>query len=282
MDKEFTIKELLLKAQKRLQAKNIEGALLAPELILAKLLKVSKEYLYTYPEKKLPSSLSKHFFELLARREQKEPLAYILGKKDFYDLELEVNPHVLIPRPETEMIIDLVKEKFKSNQKFLFADLGTGSGCIAITLAKHFPLAKGLCVDLSYLALKLAYKNAKKYKVNSRLIFTQQNLMRFACSKPLDLIVSNPPYLSVKDLEQAPGEVRNFEPKLALLGGTKGLKFYPFLRQIITHYLKPKGLFIAECGYNQAKELKKIFSNFSQLKIIKDLQKLDRFLFIEK
>jgi len=276
-----SIKELLIAAKQRLHQKNIEGAYLAPDLILAHLLKVTKEHLYAYPEKTVPPNLAKHFWELIERREKGEPLAYILGKKEFYDLELEVAPGVLIPRPETELIIDIIQEYFSPSQKFIFADLCTGSGCLGITIAKKFPLAKGICLDLSAKALQVASKNKNKYNLKKQLLLVQGNLTHFFFQKQLDLIVSNPPYLSYEEVEKSSLEVKGYEPHLALLGGKKGLKFYPFLRRLIQQALKPRGIFIAECSPLQKEDLKTIFSSFPNLKIIKDLAGRNRFVFVQ-
>ena len=273
-----SIAEVLAQAESYLTQKQIDSPRLSAQVILAHVLGCDRTFLFTHPEKFLTSSEYECFWSLTSRRAGGEPVAYILGQKEFYSLNFKVNPHVLIPRPETETIIDLVRQVLPRDKKFIFADLGTGSGCLAITITYLCPRSSGLAVDISTQALKLAILNASKHQVVRRLAFIRADMGTALKQCSLDLIVSNPPYISEQEFSTLSFEVANFEPQEALLAGPTGLEFYVELEKQARQSLKSTGILIAEIGYNQAAELRKIFSSWSDIQIIKDLAGYDRVL----
>jgi release factor glutamine methyltransferase len=273
-----SISEVLAQAESYLRQKQIDSPRLSAQLLLAYVLGCTRTYLYTHPDRVLSLNEHEHFLDLIGRRANGEPVAYILGQKEFYSLDFKVNPHVLIPRPETETIIDLVRGIFPREKKFIFADLGTGSGCLAITIAHLCPLSCGLAMDICTQALRVAVFNARRHQVENRLTFICSDLGTALKSYSLDLIVSNPPYISEQEFSTLSFEIANFEPREALLAGPTGLEFYVELEKQARQSLKFTGILIAEMGYKQSTEIRKIFSSWSDVQIIKDLAGHDRIL----
>lgn len=195
----------------------IDSPHLSARLLVQDVLKISREELATHPERPLSRQECARLEGLLRRREQGEPIAYLLGEREFFGRSFKVTPATLIPRPESELLIEtalhLVQKK-----ALVFADLGTGSGCLAVTLCAEHPEWQGIALDCSKKALSIAQSNAQKYKVDDRLLFVQGNFLQ-PCVRPssLDLVVSNPPYLSEAEYAGLSPEVRDFEPLSALL-----------------------------------------------------------------
>lgn len=270
----MTYKQALTRAQQLLKRAKIENPELEALVLLCASIQKSKEYVYTWPEKKLSLEQENLFSQFIAKRCQGVPTAYLTQEKEFYGLKFKVNPHTLIPRPETEIIIEHVQKLFAPKDKFIFCDLGTGSGCLGITLAKIFPKSKGILVDLSQKALSLAQENAVFHRVNKRLLLVQANLVKVAFSRPLQLMVANPPYIAQKDMANLSPEVKQ-EPARALDGGKTGLKYYPHLARLARQFLAPDGFLLVEFGFNQTKAIQTIFKTFN-LKIIPDLAGKDR------
>lgn len=216
-----------------------------------------------------------------ARRAAGEPLAYILGRREFYGLDFAVTPDVLIPRPETEHIIEAALDAFSTDVPLCFADLGTGSGILAVTLAHYFPHAVGLAVDLSGPALAVARRNARAHGVVDRIAFVQGDFIGpILESGRFDLIVSNPPYVTDEEYAQASREVTGFEPQTALVSGPDGLDHVRAMLPRALEALRPGGLLLMEIGCGQAEGVKIITSNqcqeFRDVGVIKDLAGHDR------
>ena len=217
------------------------------------------------------------------RRLNNEPIAKIFQKKNFWKYNFFVNNDVLDPRPETELIIEEVIKKYKNKNKYLeVADLGTGSGCLAISIAKEFKNSNILATDISYLAIDVAKFNAKKFNVENRIKFECSNWIKDI--KIFDIIISNPPYLSTHEYSEVSKDIKLYEPKIALIGGTDGLDCY---RQIATKLKKitdNNSLCFFEIGINQKKECISIFKEFGVkcLEIIKDYQNIERILVFKK
>jgi release factor glutamine methyltransferase len=193
--------------------------------------------------------------ERVQRRAEGEPLAYILGCKEFYSRDFAVTPDVLIPRPESELLIDLALYRLGPKEPFCFADLGTGSGCLGITLACERSLARGVGTDISRPAARLARRNALRHGLESRFAVTLADLgscLRSAC---FDAVLSNPPYLSEAELSAASKEVRSFEPRQALYGGRDGLQPSLQVLAAASRLLKPRGMLLMETGPAQAQAL---------------------------
>ncbi len=210
------------------------------------------------------------------------PIQYLCGITFWRDLKLEVTKKVLIPRPETELIVDIVFKIFgKKSEKLFFAELGTGSGAISISLALAYPLSHGVATDIDRDALEIAIKNY----INS----SKKSNLKFYCGNwwsPLesfkgkfDFVISNPPYIPRETYEQLPKEVKNFEPKVALLGGEDGLKHIREIIQKAPFYLKENGWLILENHFDQSEKVKQLFikSKFSSIEIVKDFSGIGRF-----
>lgn len=249
------------------------------ELLLTDILGCDRTYLYLNKDRLLNRDASIFLSSVLKRRISGEPLEYILGKSDFMSLEFKVNPCVLIPRPETEILVETVLKHIRLfTRRFLrILDIGTGSGCIAVSLVK---LRDGLiidAVDVSQEALKIARENARLHQVNVNFI-RGDLFTRKIKPKAYDVIVSNPPYIARHDFRYLPREVTR-EPKIALAAGKDGLDFY---RKIIAQarpYLKGKGLLIMEIGFGQKEKILDIFkkeNKFSVTETVKDLNNIDR------
>lgn len=255
------------------------------ELLLQKTTNKNKEYLYTYPDKQLTTKQLVKFKQLFKRRQKGEPIAYILGYQEFFNLKFKVNKNVLIPRPETEIIIEEVI-KYSKNKKLNFADIGVGSGAIIIALAKNTKNGKFYGTDISSKALNIAKQNAKKHKV--KITFFKGNLLKPLKDIKIDIITANLPYLDKAEKNLLPSsDTRGlqFEPRIAWDGGDDGLKYYKeFFSQIKKINLKPKAIFL-EIGHSQAKKIKKLAKKaLSQykFKVKKDLCGFDRIVIISK
>jgi len=224
-----------------------------------------------------------HAIALLKRRASREPLQYVLGTQEFCGLEFRVTPDVLIPRPETELLVEVVRQKCADISEALIADIGTGSGCIAIALARALPDATLYATDRSPAALALAQENAKRHGVQDRVIFLQGDwlspLQRLGLHGRLVAIASNPPYIAEADLTALPSEIRLFEPLLALDGGNDGLVFYRRLIGEAADLLKSDGLLAMEIGQGQARHVSGLAQdgeNYYNVRTFSDMASIER------
>jgi release factor glutamine methyltransferase len=257
--------QLSTTVQSLLQAAKEQGlSTLDAEVLLAESLGLTRAHLYAWPEKKVESKEIELFKDWIYRREQGEPIAYILGKKEFWSLSLKVTPSVLIPRPETELLVEHVLKLFSSDDDIHLLELGTGSGAISVAIAKERPRWKIMATDISADALQVAKINAKEMSL-SNITFGYGNWFGALSAKKqhqitFDLILSNPPYLEAADPHFKALELA-YEPRLALEGGEDGLKDIRKLIEEAPTFLKPKGWLILEHGYNQGD---KVFQHFMQ------------------
>jgi release factor glutamine methyltransferase len=227
-----------------------DSAQLDAELLLCSVLKKERSFLHTWPERELEQSDYSLFIYLLIRRIKGEPVAHILGERDFWTLNLEVTPDTLIPRPETELLVELALEHIPQDQPLQILDLGTGSGAIALSLASERPLAHITATDFSSAALEVAKQNAAKHQLKN-ISFIQSRWFSEISNQNFDFIVSNPPYICEADPHLDQGDVR-FEPRSALTSGKDGLDD---IREIISqahNYLSNHGVLLLEHGYDQA------------------------------
>ncbi|MBC7529436.1 MAG: peptide chain release factor N(5)-glutamine methyltransferase [Chthonomonadaceae bacterium] len=220
------------------------------------------------------------FMALIEARTRRIPFAYLRGSQEFYGLEFVVSPSVLIPRPETESLVERVLEVArKKDGAFRFADVGTGTGCIPISiLANTSPNVSAIAIDLSPLALEIALTNAKRHGVLQRVELLQTDLLQGVEAHSLDFIVSNPPYIETETLNTLEPEVRDHEPRLALDGGEDGLQIYRRLFPEIARVLKPKGSFAVEVGAGQAPAVSEIAerAGFQNLRVSRDFADIER------
>ena len=237
--------------------------------ILSFLLKKDKSYIYTYIDDKIPKDIVIEYKNILKKRKEGIPLAYLLGVKYFYHRYFNVTKDVLIPRADTELIVDYIIDKY-SDTSINVLELGVGSGIISITLAEHIPKAKITGVDISNKALEVAKSNIIDSNINLSLIKSDlyQNVESI-----YDIIVSNPPYINKEDMEKLQIEVRK-EPKIALYGGEDGLDYYRKIISGSVNYLNPSGEIILEIGYDQSAAIKQILidNGYNEIEYISDLQ----------
>ncbi len=223
------------------------------------------------------------FKSYLQKRINRQPIAKIINNKSFWKNDFYVNNYVLDPRPETELIIEEVLNIYRNkNLKLKILDIGTGSGCIAISLAKEFKHASITAIDISQEALEVATKNLKIHNCNNQIRLRLIDFKKI--NSKFDLIVSNPPYLTNNQFNNADPEVKNFEPKLALIGGNDGLKFYREYSYTLKNLMKKKAHFVCEIGFNQRQDCEEIFQNsgLHLNNIVHDLQGFERILSFSK
>jgi release factor glutamine methyltransferase len=259
-----TVLEGIQKSAEFLAKKAVESPRLQAELLLAHILKLPRMKLYLNFERVLAAAEVDGLRELVKRRGQREPLQHITGSTSFCGLEIAVNRHVLVPRPETELLAEAGWNFLSTINSPLSTalDFGTGSGCLAIALATKCPKAKVFALDVSTDALALARQNAVANKVGDRIEFLQSD--RFAALPEtirFDLIISNPPYIPSAEIESLEPEVRDHDPRAALDGGADGLDFYRLLAADARKFLKTGGKIMLEFGDGQADAIRKIFEN---------------------
>jgi release factor glutamine methyltransferase len=248
------------------------------ELLLLHTLQVSRVTLLAHPNRELTPDQQTFYENNLARRLQHEPIQYITGQQDFYGLTLKVTPAVLIPRPETEHLVEAVLKLLSTDKPLKIADIGTGSGAIAIALAVHLPHAEIAAFDISTEALTVAAANAHEHNVADRIRFLQSDLLSALGheAETFDAIVSNPPYVPETDRDTLHPQVRNHEPAAALFAGKTGLDVYRRLIPQAFNALKSKGLLALEIGYGQQEPIASMLQPWHNLSFINDLQQIPR------
>lgn len=280
----MNIRQALNNAIKILKNAKKESPALDAGVILCFLLGWEKEYLLTHYDYEICDEKVQEYLNLVNLRAQGVPLQYITGNCEFMSLMFNVNPAVLIPRPETEILVEAVLD-YVNKQVIEYPrilDMGTGSGCIAVSLAYYIKNCFVTAVDISENALEIAYSNALKNGVADKIDFICSNLFEKLYDKPgtlssLDIIVSNPPYISSSEIETLQTEVKDHEPIIALDGGKDGLYYYKKITEAAPAFLKKGGLLAFEVGYNQASAVRKIMEkHFEDINIIKDLAGINR------
>jgi len=274
---------------------NIPSYTLAAELLLLHVLGRDRAWLYAHPEEVVPGLEAHRFLSLILRRAGGEPTQYITGKQEFWGLEFEVTPDVLIPRPETEHVIEVALDRLAvreiragrkqtlTGEGLHIVDVGTGSGCIAIALAKELPSAQVTATDVSPAALTLAKRNAARHNVADRVAFLERNLLAGLAGK-YDLIVSNPPYVGRKEKDTLMREVRDYEPELALYGGEEGYELYADLIAQAARTVMRGGLLVLELGHNSLPAVQPLLEplNWANVAVTKDLAGIDRVIAAER
>jgi release factor glutamine methyltransferase len=261
----------------------VESSALASDLLLGFVTGRDRIYVLSHTEEKLSDAFWSQYRALVLRHAKGEPLQYLTGEREFYGLDFRVTPAVLIPRPETEILVGavlrIIQGNYNSGMKFV--DVGTGSGCIAVSIAHSVPLSNGWATDISKQALEIAHLNASRHGVSGRIQFVQADLLECFSRKPaFDFILSNPPYVTLEEYDTLPSSVRDYEPHRALLGGGDGLDLYRrFIPEVLPR-LKPGGFLLLESGAGQAERIGRIIEKEGLVlqEVLDDLQKIPRCL----
>ena len=270
------VNEAIAFAEQELKRSNNLNSRLDSEILVSHLINIPRETIYSKLKENLPSNKTEELQKLVSRRVKKEPIAYILNNKEFWSTNFYVDRSVLIPRPETEVLIDLILSQISNKNNYLnILDIGTGSGCILISLLKELVKAKGIGVDKSTKAIAIAKKNSISQQVDNRASFKNVNLEEIKFDKKFDLIVSNPPYLPDVSLKNLNLDIKLYEPKIALQGGVRGVDFLCKIINLASKILKINGLLALEIGDNQLHILAKYLKK-NRFKI------LDKYILINK
>jgi release factor glutamine methyltransferase len=280
----MTLVEAINNAATRFTAAGIGTPRLDAEVLLRHALNKDRAWLLTHFHDTLEEEIRRIFEQAVERRTKREPLQYITGKQEFWGLEFAVSPEVLIPRPETELIIETVLNSLRDRDKACtLVDLCTGSGCIAVVLASELPAARVIATDKSTKALAVARENASSHDVLDRILFIEGDLTAplesLDIDGQVDIIVSNPPYVRSDDYPTLQPEVKDYEPALALFGGPKGTEVHQRIINAAVRYLKSNGLLIMEMGIGQAETLAnnlKEDGRYRSLEILRDLAGIER------
>ena len=253
-----------------LKKRNIQTHILDSELLLSKTLDKSREEILVKLDQNINRGKFLVFKEYLKRRCHNEPVAYITGEKEFWSEKFKVNKDTLIPRPETELMVEEILKKF-GKKKLSILDVGTGSGCIILSLLNNLKNSNGIGVDISKNAISIAKINASKLKMLDRVKFLNRSIENLT-SKKFDLIVSNPPYIKKNDIKHLTDDIKRFEPRMALDGGNDGLDLIKKVIYKSKNILKTKGMLALEIGNGQVKNVSKILldNNFRIKQLIKD------------
>ncbi|MFH2011818.1 MAG: peptide chain release factor N(5)-glutamine methyltransferase [Pseudomonadota bacterium] len=290
-NKTWTILQLLNRTSQYFNEKGIENPRLDSEVLLAHSLKTSRLNLYLNYDKPVLKNELKEYRELIKRRIRREPLQYITGHQEFWSLNLKVNEGVLIPRPETEILVEEALKTFFQNEPFYqlinILELGTGSGAIAIALAKELRRVMIVATDISDVAVKTAKENASLHGVEENITFLQGSLFKPVSERTgaFSLVISNPPYIPIESFKDLQPEVRDFEPRVALNGGQEGLKFYRKILSQAGRYLAKDGWLMMELGEGQAEKVTRLIEltgEFSSSYIVKDFSGIERVVKAQK
>jgi len=263
------VNEAINFAEQELKKTNNLNSRLDSEILVSYLINIPRENIYSKLKEDLQLDKVEKLKQLVNRRAKKEPIAYILNNKEFWSSNFYVDRSVLIPRPETEVLIDLLLSRITNKNKYLdVLDIGTGSGCILISLLKELTKARGVGVDKSSKAIAIAKKNSSLNKIHNRICFKNISLEQINFDKKFDVIVSNPPYLSNVSLKNLDFDIRLYEPKVALQGGVLGVDLLNKIIYLASKILKINGLLALEIGDNQFHILAKYLKE-NRFKILK-------------
>ncbi len=272
------IAETLRIATRVLQANGIVEARREAVSLLAFALQKDKTFLVAHHEYELLAKEEQRFYEFLQRRARREPFQYITKGQEFYGLDFLVTPDVLIPRPETELIVEAAIEILREKNSPEFCEIGIGSGCISVSILHEDETARAIGLDVSEKALQIAGQNAERHEVADRLELKISDIFASLINEKFDLIVSNPPYISSEEVENLQREVRDFEPRFALTDGKNGLTIIEKIVRDAPNFLKSNSFLLMEIGFNQAGIVREMFSPqiWQKVGILPDLQRIPR------
>jgi release factor glutamine methyltransferase len=251
------------------------------ELLLMFVLDRERSYLYAHPERELTTDEQSGYDEVVRERARGCPTQYITGHQEFWGLDLLVSPAVLIPRPETEHVVEtvleLVKEyPFAGPGRLRLVDVGTGSGCIALALASELPHAEIHACDISEEALEIARINAARLALGGKVLFRKSDLLAVYAGEKFDFVISNPPYVGEADADKVQKQVREFEPRIAVFSGAEGMDIYRKLIPQAREALRPGGWFVAEIGFSEETKVRELLTGWAEIQVTPDLQGIPR------
>ena len=286
----WTIQKLLNWTAGYLSERGVESARLSAELLLSHVLGLKRIELYTKFDRLVAKEQLDKLHDLVKRAGQNEPIAYLVGKSEFYGLELNVTAECMIPRPETELLVERAIKLLRTRTgRQLVCDLCTGCGCIAVAIAKNFGNAKIVATDICDAALAAAASNVEKHNLKDRIELLCGDLFDPLVPQldtgKFDLIVCNPPYVSIAEFEKLPVNIKDYEPRKALLAGADGLDIYRRICEKVDTFLKPDAVLMLEIGYSQGQALRGLLEQadcFSEITIEKDLNNNDRIAIAKK
>ncbi len=280
----ISIAEAILQGSNKLRKAGVPEARREAGSLLAFLLDKDRTFILSHADDGISAEQFTLFQEFLDSRAQGEPSQYITGRQEFYGLEFEVTPDVLIPRPETELLVETALKLIASEADVLLCDLGTGSGCIAVTLLKQLPSARAVALDVSAAALEIAKRNAARHGVSDRIEFVLSDCFASLDQQHFDLLVSNPPYVAEAAVATLQREVRDYKPRVALTAGADGLDVIRRLVNEAKDYLKRRGYLIFEIGFDQHAAVATLIDpqDWELLDIHQDLQGIPRTVALRK
>lgn len=273
-----TISQLLQLGCEQLSSSS-DSARLDSEILLADVLQENRTYLFTWPERLVNAAQRQNFIDLLDRRRAGEPIAYIVGEQEFWSMPLKVTPDTLIPRPETELLVELALQRIPSGSKLNILDLGTGTGAIALAIARERPGCTVTGIDQSLQAITIAKENAVTLGIGNVSFMSGHWFRSITADQKFDIIVSNPPYIALHDPHLSQGDVR-FEPATALTSGDDGLDDIREISDQARHFLAPEGWLLIEHGYDQGEQITDLLTtlDYQNITDYNDLAKLPRII----
>ena len=274
----MTLLQAWQSAKTRLEAVGLGGPVIDARLLVEAAADATRADIVTDPHRPLTPEQENRLADYVARRERREPVSHILGRKGFWKVMLSVNADVLTPRPETEVIVDYILKQFPEGMAFDLLDLGVGSGAIVLSILAERPAARGLATDISDEALAVARENAANLGLSSRIALARGDWTAGLADASFDAVVSNPPYIASEVIPTLEPEVKDFDPRLALDGGADGLDAYRALAPEVMRVLKPGGVFAVEIGFDQKEAVEGLFNaaGAGDVWTIKDLSNHDR------
>ena len=282
----MNIENAIKEAVEILNKSSIASAILEARILISFVTKLSKEdIIFKAPQINLSQEQKEKYFDLIHKRIRRIPLTHLTNNREFFGNNFYVNENVLDPRPDSETLVEMTIKKYQNSSFLSLCEIGCGSGCLIISLLKHFKDWNGLAIDISKKALEIAQINAENNEVFGRIEFLESNLFKdLKDNQIFDIIISNPPYIPTANIENLQDEVRLYEPRIALDGGLDGLDFYRQIANQSKKFLKSNGNIFLEIGYNQHREVIDIFEkfNFKFIDFARDLSGIIRVLEFEK
>jgi release factor glutamine methyltransferase len=274
------LKQAVDSAYELFVANDVPSPRLNAELLLTFVLGRERVFLYAHPERELSKEEESRYDEVIRERARGCPTQYITGHQEFWGLDLIVSPAVLIPRPETEHVVetvlDLMKEYPPHPQKLRIVDVGTGSGCIALALASELLQVEIHGCDISDEALEMARINAARLALGGKILFRKSDLLSVYGEEKFDFIISNPPYVGESEADKVQKQVRDFEPRIAVFSGREGMEIYKRLIPQAHEALRPGGWFVTEIGYSEEEKVRNFLSGWTEIQTTADLQGIPR------